>query len=132
MQFSKHGLPVMVPTLGTRKEIFLPHSAMKWVLSQPASVMGMWEAFNEMFQLGHSLGDEKYMVDTWPHLLARHVLTQDLEDYIMPVHDELQRAIDENLGMDEENWTAVDLLQTMRMIVNQTGSRFAVGETLCT
>lgn len=47
----------------------------------------------------------------------------------MPAYDELQQAICENLGMNG-NWTAVDLLQTMRMIVNQMGSRFAVGETL--
>ncbi|KAL0938263.1 cytochrome p450 [Colletotrichum truncatum] len=130
-KFSKRGLPVVVPTLGTRKEIFLPHSSMKWALSQPASILGMWEAFNEMFQLGHSLGDEKYMVDTWPHLLARHILTQELEDYILPVHEELQLAIDTHLGVDTENWKTLDLLDTMRMIVNQTGSRFAVGLPLC-
>lgn len=120
-----------MPTLGTRKEIFLPHSSMKWVLSQPASVMGMWEAFNEMFQLGYSLGDEKYMIDTWPHLLARHVLTQELDEYILPVHEELKLAIDTQLGHDKENWRTVDLLTCMRMIINQAGSRFAVGLPLC-
>lgn len=105
---------------------------MKWALSQPSTILGMWEAFNEMFQLGHSLGDEKYMVDTWPHLLARHVLTQELDDYILPIHEELQLAIDTHLGLDTENWRTLDLLDTMRMIVNQTGSRFAVGLPLCT
>lgn len=122
---------MLVPTLGTRNEIFLPYSSMKWVLSQPANVLGMWEAFNEMFQLSHSLGDEKYMIDTWPHLLARHVLTQELDDYILPVYGELKEAIDKGFGNDTENWQSLDLLDTMRMVINQAGSRFAVGETLC-
>lgn len=91
----------------------------------------MWEAFNEMFQLGHSLGDEKYMIDTWPHLLARHVLTQELDDYILPVNEELKLAIDNQFGSDTENWKTLDLLDTMRMVVNQAGSRFAVGSSLC-
>ncbi|KAN0083593.1 hypothetical protein V8E54_002681 [Elaphomyces granulatus] len=130
-KFSKRGKPVLVPTLGTRKEIFLPYSSMKWALSQPPSVLGMWEAFNEMFQLGHSLGDEKYMIDTWPHLLARHVLTQELDEYILAVHEELKHAVDTRFGTDTENWTTLDLLDTIRMVVNQVGSRFAVGLPLC-
>jgi hypothetical protein len=91
----------------------------------------MWEAFNEMFQLGHSLGDEKYMIDTWPHLLARHVLTQELDEYILAVHEELKHAVDTRFGTDTENWTTLDLLDTIRMVVNQVGSRFAVGLPLC-
>jgi hypothetical protein len=109
----------------------LPYSSMKWALSQPPSVLGMWEAFNEMFQLGHSLGDEKYMIDTWPHLLARHVLTQELDDYILAVHEELKYAVDTRFGTDTENWATLDLLDTIRMVVNQVGSRFAVGLPLC-
>lgn len=130
-QFSKNGLPVLVPTLGTRSEIFLPHSSMKWAMSQPARVLGMWDAFQEMFQLGHSLGDEKYMIDTWPHMLARRVLTQELDDHLMSIHDELAVAIDTHLGTDTENWTALNLLDTVRLVIGQTGSRFTVGSSLC-
>jgi hypothetical protein len=91
----------------------------------------MWDAFNEMFQLSHSLGDEKYMIDTWPHLLARRVLTQELDDHLMAVHEELQAAMDTNLGMDTENWKTLNVLETVRMIVGQASSRFNVGLPLC-
>lgn len=130
-RFNKRGLPVLVPTLGTRKEIFLPHTSMKWALSQPARVLGMWDAFSEMFQLGHSLGDEKYMLDTWPHLLSRQVLTRELDDHLMAIREELQVAIDAHLGHDVENWSRADMLATVRSIITQTGSRFAVGLPLC-
>lgn len=123
---------MLVPTLGTRKDIFLPHSSMKWLLSQPSSVLGMWEAFNEMFQLGHSLGHEKYMLDTWAVDVARHVLTKDLETFIEPVREEIQYAIDLLLGEDTKNWHTVDLLDTMRAIINRAGCRFVVGNPLCT
>ncbi|KAL1850214.1 hypothetical protein Daus18300_013014 [Diaporthe australafricana] len=130
-KFSKIGLPVLVPTLGIRKDVFLPHSSIKWLLSQPSSVLGMWEAFNEMFQLGHSLGHEKYMLDTWAVDVARHVLTKDLDTFIEPVREEMQLAVDELLRADTENWQTVDLLDTMRMIINRVGSRFVVGKSLC-
>jgi hypothetical protein len=104
---------------------------MKWALSQPSRVLGMWEAFSEMFQLGHSLGHDKYMLDTWPHLLSRHVLTQELDDHLWDIYEELQVAMEANLGDDTENWKTCDALDTVRMIVNQTGSRFTVGLPLC-
>ncbi|KAK2615035.1 hypothetical protein N8I77_001814 [Diaporthe amygdali] len=91
----------------------------------------MWEAFNEMFQLGHSLGHEKYMLDTWAVDVARHVLTKDLETFVEPVREEIQLAIDALLGLDTENWQTVDLLDTMRMIINRAGCRFVVGVPLC-
>jgi hypothetical protein len=122
---------VLVPTLGTRKDIFLPHSSIKWVLSQPANILGMWEAFNEMFQLSHSLGHEKYMLDTWTVDVARNVLTQDLEDFIDSMWEELQLAIDDYFGLDTDNWRTVDLLETVCKVINRTSSRFAVGLSLC-
>ncbi|KAL9616420.1 MAG: hypothetical protein Q9160_008719 [Pyrenula sp. 1 TL-2023] len=124
-KFSKKGLPVLVPTLGTRKDIFLPNGSIKWVLSQPASVLGMWEAFSEMFQLGHSLGHEKYMLDTWTVDVSRKVLTQDLEDFIDPVWEELQLAVEDFFGLDTENWCTLDLLETIRKVINRASSRFA-------
>ncbi|CAH0054979.1 unnamed protein product [Clonostachys solani] len=126
-KFSSKGLPVLVPTLGGRKEIFLPHRSIKWLLSQPSDVLGMWEAFNEMFQLHHSLGDSKYMLDTWAVDVTRKALSQELEEFIDPVREELELSIDELLGKDSDNWKTVDLMETTRMIINRSGGRFTVG-----
>lgn len=90
------------------------------MLLQPPSALGMWEAFNEMFQLSHSLGQEKYMMNTWAVDVARHVLTKDLETFIEPIREELELAIDALLGMDTENWITVNLLNTMRLVINRT------------
>lgn len=59
------------------------------------------------------------------------MLTQELEDYILPVYGELKEAIDKGFGNDTENWKTLDLLETVRMVINQAGSRFAVGANLC-
>lgn len=91
----------------------------------------MWEAFNEHFQLVHSLGDEKYMTDTWPHLLSRHTLTHEMDDHLMDIHEEVKVAIDTYLGHDTENWKTLNLLQTVRMIIAQTGTRFTLGMPFC-
>ncbi|KAM7183332.1 Cytochrome P450 [Naviculisporaceae sp. PSN 640] len=130
-KFSKRNLPVLVPTLGTRREVFLPHSSIKWLLSQPSSVLGMWDAFSEIFQIPHSLGHDKYMLETWAVDTSRFVLTQDLERFLEPVREELELAIDSLLGKGEDNWKSLDLFDTVRRIVNQAGSRFVVGAPLC-
>lgn len=130
-RFSKVGRAVLVPMCGTRKEIFLPHSSIPWATSQPHKTLGMWDAFSDMFQLGHSLGDDKYMIDTWSHYLARHVLTQELDDHLMDIHDELLVALETHLGTDTEHWKTLNLVDTVRIVINQTASRFTVGEELC-
>lgn len=54
----------MASTLETLKEIFLPRCAMCGFSRSLRPSWACGGAFNEMFQLGHSLGDEKYMFDT--------------------------------------------------------------------
>ncbi|CAI6099014.1 unnamed protein product [Clonostachys chloroleuca] len=130
-QFSSKGIPVLAPSLGSRKEIFLPHKSIKWFMSQPKEVLGMWEGFNEVFQLRHSLGHEKYMLDTWAVDVSRRVMTQDLEEFIDPMREELELAINSILGMDTETWKPLDLKDTMRTIINRSASRFVVGLPLC-
>lgn len=130
-KFSSKGLAVLVATLGMRKDIFLPNSSIKWMLSQPPHVLGMWEAFNEMFQLSHSLGYEKNILNTWAVDVARHAPTKNLETFIEPVREELELAIDALLGMNTEHWLTVNLFDTMRLIINRTGSLFSVGIPLC-
>ena len=105
----------------------------KWLISQPTRVLGAWRGFNELFQLGHSLGDDKYMIDIWPHLLAKNVLTRELGPwYVLPIWEEMRLAIDSRLGFDTENWTTIDLTNTINAIAGQATSRFTVGLPLCT
>lgn len=84
-----------------------------------------------MFQLGHSLGHDKYMTDTWSHYLARHVLTQELDDHLIDIHDELLVALETHLGSDAEEWKTLNLVDTVRILINQTASRFTIGQELC-
>lgn len=71
------------------------------------------------------------MLNTWAVDVARHVLTKDLEIFVEPVREELEFAVDLLLGIDKENWRTVDLLDTMRTVINRAGSRFVVGLPLC-
>ena len=72
------------------------------------------------------------MLKTWAVDTSRHVLTQDLEGFLEPIRLELRTAIDSLLGQDTENWKTLDVYETIRRIINQTGSRFVVGAPLCT
>lgn len=54
-----------------------------------------------------------------------------MDDHLMDIHEEVKVAIDTYLGHDTENWKTLNLLQTVRMIIAQTGTRFTLGMPFC-
>lgn len=104
---------------------------MRWVLTQPESILGVKEAFVEIDQVYYSLGHTKYVGDAWQANLVRDEMNAVLENTVAAMNNELQAAFDTRFGTDEKNWRRVDLLETVRLIVAQAASRFTVGLPLC-
>ncbi|KAL5334133.1 cytochrome P450 [Aspergillus crustosus] len=129
--YLKKGKAVYVPGFGSRDELLLPPSSMRWVMKQPDNVLSVSEAFAEFDQADYSLGHAKYILDAWQGHLVKTDLNLVLENIVAALNDELGVAFDNYFGTDEENWKRIDLLETARMVVAQAGSRFTVGLPLC-
>ncbi|KAH6887763.1 cytochrome P450 [Thelonectria olida] len=129
--YGKKGLPVVLPGLGVRHDVIMPPSIMSWILAQPESVLSVTEAFADIDLFNWSLGTSKIVLDAWQGLLIRTDLNRVLEASCAAMNDELHVAFDEYFGTDAENWREIDLLETVRMVVAQAASRFAVGVPLC-
>jgi hypothetical protein len=63
------------------------------------------------------------MLDTWTVDVSKKILTQNLEDFIDPVWEELQLALDKYFGLATEPWRTLDLLETIRNVLNRASSR---------
>ncbi|KAL4953557.1 cytochrome P450 [Aspergillus filifer] len=121
----------MIPGFGVRNELVLPPSSLRWVLSQPDSVLGVGEAFADIDQAEYSVGHSKYIVDAWQGKLVNTEMNAALESIVAAMNDELGVAFDRWFGSDTVNWKEIDLLETVRPIVAQAASRFTVGLPLC-
>ncbi|KAL6354335.1 hypothetical protein LRP88_11664 [Fusarium phalaenopsidis] len=95
--YIKKGKPVVIPGFGFRKEVILPQSSMKWVLSQPDEVLNVTKAFAEVNQVRWSLGHEEIAVDAWQGMLVKSDLNRVLENIVNAMNNELKTVFDEQL-----------------------------------
>ncbi|KAF5021134.1 hypothetical protein F66182_6834 [Fusarium sp. NRRL 66182] len=129
--YIKKGKPVVLPGFGLRKEVLMPQSSMKWILSQPDQVLSMPDAFAELDQVKWSLGKEEIITDAWQGMIVKYDLNRALENIVNAMNDELHVVIDEQFGTDTEDWKRIDLNKSVQIVVAQAASRFTVGLPLC-
>ncbi|UNI18312.1 hypothetical protein JDV02_004586 [Purpureocillium takamizusanense] len=127
--YSKKGKTVLIPGLGARDEIILPGNAIRWALAQPEEILSSSEALVEINQTRWAFGNSSITSDLWHVGLFRTDLNRALETVCAGVNDELALALDTFFGVDADNWTEIDLLATMRMVVAQAGNRFIIGDS---
>ncbi|KAL3459128.1 cytochrome P450 [Aspergillus heterothallicus] len=130
--YSKKGRPFAVPGFGTRGEIILPTSSMRWALSQPDTLLSAWDVFVDIDQVHYSLGDVKYVGAPWQGNIVRKELNNILDVITASLDDELHVALNKYFGPDKQKWQVIDLNYKVQMIVAQAASWFTVGLPLCT
>ncbi len=121
----------MVPGLGFRDDVVLPRSSLKWVTSQPESVLSIYEGFRDLDQADYNLSSHKFITDPWNGNLVKTQMNRVLESLATAMNDELGAAFDQRLGTNTEQWREIEVKNTMKMVVGQASSRFTVGLPLC-
>ena len=131
IQYSKHGKSCLVPGLGFRNEVIIPSSSLRWITSQPDHRLSAYEAFRELDLVEFHSGPHELLTDPWQGMLVRRDMNRILERLVVVLNDELQYAFDARFGTDADEWTEINLYETMKRIVAQGSSRFTVGLPLC-
>ena len=126
------GKTCLIPGLGFRDEVIIPNSSIRWLISQPDGVLSTYDAFLELDQIDYILGHHKYITDPWQGMLVKRDMNSVLENLVVALDDELKLAFDARFGTKANEWTDINLLRTMKLIVAQGSSRFTVGLPLCT
>jgi hypothetical protein len=103
---------------------------MRWLTSQPDSVLSSVDAILELDQIDYTFGT-KFVIDNYPANYVKWDMTTAAERIALSVADELQFAFDSRFGTDTDSWKELNVLKTMKLIVAQFSSRFQVGIPLC-
>jgi hypothetical protein len=130
-QYSKQGRTVLLPGVGFSQEVILPNSSLKWLGSQPDSILSQPEAFVEIDQAKHTIPNVKIVRDPWQGLMVKRDMNAILEKLAIAVEDELKVAFETRFGAETEKWTDITLYGTMKKVIAQASSRFTVGLPLC-
>lgn len=131
LQFTKRGRTVLMPGLGFRDEVLIPHSSLRWLSTQPGSKVSAYEAFKELDQIEASFPHEKFIMHPWQALLVKKDLTNALEAVIVGLRDEFKHAFDTRFGTNEGSWKSILVVDSMKGLIAQASARFTVGLPLC-
>jgi hypothetical protein len=131
VQYSKKGKTCLIPGLGFRSEVIVPGSAIRWITSQPDSVLSYKDAALDLDQIEYSVGHRKYVEDSWQSTVLRRDLTANLETVAPDVWDETGVALNLRFGDKQSGWTKIDLYDAMKLTIAQASSRFTVSKPLC-
>lgn len=121
----------MIPGLGFRTEVIVPGTAIRWITSQPDSVLSHVESALDIDQIEHSIGHRKFVEDGWQGNVIRRDLNTNLEGIAPDVWEETQAAVKYHFGEDLANFKRVHVYDSMKMIIAQVSSRFTVSKPLC-
>ena len=130
-QYSKQGRTVLLPGIGFSEEVIIPNSSLKWLGSQPDSILSQPEAFVELDQATHTIADTKIVRDPWQGMMVKRDMNATIERLVIALDDELKFAFEARFGTETENWTEITLYGVMKKVIAQASSRFTVGLPLC-
>lgn len=110
----------------------LPHEYIKWLTTQPEAILSVWPVRTERRALGAMMStvDHKETVAFIDKIVGRF-LTPNLDNVQADVSDEMGASIDSAMGLDEDTWHEVNLMQTFKNIGDRTGVRALFGLVLC-
>jgi hypothetical protein len=111
--------------------VILPTKSLRWWTALPDSVASIYDGFRDTQHIEWITGHHKYVTDPWQGLVVKVELNRVLEKLMGAVNDESKLAMDDRFGTNTDDWTDINVFETMRLIVAQASSRFTVGLPLC-
>ncbi|MCJ1251308.1 hypothetical protein MMC30_008540 [Trapelia coarctata] len=127
-QFAQHGQPFVVYDPSAQQELLLPVKHLKWFSEQPDSKLSSYGVRQERHALNYlNTGIE---LSTTMHFIERisgDRLARNLHLMQQPMHDEIRRCVDAVFGKNKEDWTALNVYDSLQDIVMPTMSRIFLG-----
>ncbi|KAI3320739.1 cytochrome P450 [Xylariaceae sp. AK1471] len=131
--FSKKGLPYILPDIFTGHQVILPLEHLPWLMKQPASVLSQRESNNEFLAAKHTFLNCIAADDNEWTFVVNLIkdITKELNNKTEDVLDEIQATLGDLWGNDTQNWREVELLEVCLEMMSRIVSRMYVGLPLC-
>ncbi|KAF4547129.1 Cytochrome P450-like protein 25 [Elsinoe fawcettii] len=127
-KYNKKHKSFVVPQFpGVPSEIILPRSQMKWLIDQPDNVLSVAAAHYQVLHGEYSFITPRLLKDPYHEHVIHRSLPRALTGLIPEIEDETIRAMDEQLGMDEENWKSINVWDMLMHVIPLLTNRMIIG-----
>lgn len=104
----------------------------KWIITQPNSILGAAESQRELLQSDYSWLDPSLAAHPVHWNTIKVSLPKAMETLIPEVWDEVEASVNEYWGHDTDEWRDIGVFDTMMKTVARATNRSFVGLPLCT
>ncbi|OIW26609.1 cytochrome P450 [Coniochaeta ligniaria NRRL 30616] len=129
-KYSKSGQAYVLPHILTGPEVVLPVSAARWLCEQPEHVMSQNEVNRQFLEADHTFFHPNIVREPIHPEVIRRELTHKLGTFAEDIAEELELCLEENWGVDTEDWKEVNLYDTMLDVISRLSMRVLVGKEL--
>ncbi|KAH0564835.1 hypothetical protein GP486_001771 [Trichoglossum hirsutum] len=130
-KYSKQNKPYVLPNILTGPEVIIPMSQLRWLLEQPDSILSQNEVNRQFLEADYTMLHPNIIRDTVHERVIRREMTNQLGPLTEDMVDEVEFALEQNWGVDTEEWREVPVYDTMADIIRRISNRVLVGVPLC-
>ncbi|KAK6442950.1 hypothetical protein LTR95_000828 [Oleoguttula sp. CCFEE 5521] len=130
-KYNKQGQPFAAPNFNNFvPNVIVPPEFAHWMDSQPEDKLSAREG-QLYFLSKYTFSHPRLHQDTLDANTARTAMILRLQTLFAQVNDETVAALDDVWGNDEQEWTPVNLYETMWIVVARAANRAFLGKPLC-
>jgi cytochrome P450 len=130
-KYSKIDQAYVLPYYLNGPQVILPLSQVRWLLDQPDAVLSQEHVNRQFLQSEHTFMLANLVKDPVHPEIIQHQLTKRLNTFAADIVDETQMCLEENWGLDVQEWREVNVYDTMLDIVARLSTRVFMGLPLC-
>ncbi|KAI1372115.1 cytochrome P450 [Hypoxylon crocopeplum] len=130
-KYSKHNKIYVLPYYINGPQVILPNSHIRWLIEQPDSVLSQ-ERVNRQFLEADYTFLHANLVDGPVHPdIIRDQLNKKISTFADGIVEEVNLCLEEEWGMETEEWHEVKVYDTMLMLIARLSIRVFMGLPLC-
>ncbi|KAI1412065.1 cytochrome P450 [Hypoxylon sp. FL1857] len=130
-KYSKSNQTYVLPYLLNGPQVIIPNSQIRWLLEQPDSVLNQEKVNRQFLEADHTFFHAN-LVDSPVHPeVIKHQLTKKVDTFVFDIVEEVNLCLEENWGLDTEEWREVEVYDTMLILIARLSTRVLVGLPLC-
>lgn len=121
----------MLPHILAGPEVVLPVSQARWLAEQPTTQLCQLAVNRQFLEADYTMLHPNIVREPVHPEVIKRELTHRLNSFSEDLVDEMQACLEENWGVDTENWKEIRVYDTMLDVISRLSTRAFVGLPLC-
>ncbi|KAI2627776.1 cytochrome P450 [Hypoxylon sp. NC1633] len=130
-KYSKHNQTYVLPYYINGPQVILPNSQIQWLIDQPDTVLSQEKVNRQFLETEHTFLHANLVDDPVHPDIIREQLTKKIDTFSGSIVEEVNLCLEEEWGLDTEDWHEVKVYDTMLMLIARLSTRVFMGLPLC-